>query len=409
MTRRIWPTALLLVQRVASAGTPIVVSVLVARAGRTADFGTFAVVVALVGGAQIFVEFGLDKLLPRQFVVESSGESVRRWISFKQSISAFCYVGAITAAAVTTADGALVAAVGGLVILTHAPASTVRSWLLARHRLQTAALAAMLGSVLTLAVAARLVDMGSPLVAIAAALPIGALLELAVLIRPMGLGMLRPIRHDVRAHLAQAWPFAAQTSLSVVYTRIAIVILSATAGAAGVASFAMAANLYTATAMVPTAAALVSYPQLAAMVQGGIGAAELPAFVRRQMALLMLLVIPVSVGFIAVPEAILSLIYGHTDTAGVAALRVVAVALLFVTLNSLIAIVFFAVAAERRLVKLSVLTVSAATALALLLVPRWGPVGAALSVAGSDLITALVLLPDMTRQLRRVSGGGSGH
>jgi O-antigen/teichoic acid export membrane protein len=233
----------------------------------------------------------------------------------------------------------------------------------------------------SLAAAAAAVLGGAGLVGIAwgqAISPVPALALAAALVarRP---APVRGVHAGVGSVLRAALPMAAQGGLQMLSPRVEFLVLSVLAGDRETGIFLAALRVFEFMAMVPNAVTQGAMPALTReALRGGEG-------VRRRTAGTMALVAaPAAVGLALVAGGVVGLLFGGAYGDGTAPLRILAIALLPLFMNALLAWALLARGRAGWLPRLTGLRVVAALALALVLVPPLGAVGAAVGLAGAE-------------------------
>lgn len=392
----------LFVQRAVSVGTPVLAGVAVARLLGTEDFGHFALILAVVTGGQVVSEFGLDKFLPREFVERgASRDSFRQWLGFKLAFAIPLYVSVVAVSFLGAAPrgSALGPTIYALNLLLYAFASNYRSLYIALGTITVIPVAGLIGGVggLLVSILLLLTPVKS-LEAVTAALTAGNAVELAILAAARGdWNWLQPRAPEMRAQARVARRFAIQAILSALYSRLPILVLGSFGGAISVATYSMAGNIYGAMALVPGSFAAALYPELA----HSAGRRDYQQFARALRTYLgsaVVFAVPmVSVLFLLARE-ILAAIYGAADPTSVAILRVLLIAFVLVSLNSILAVSLFALHDEALVARLSFLTAGSAGVANLVLVPHAHEMGAAWSVLAIEFLTATVFFPRLVRR-----------
>jgi O-antigen/teichoic acid export membrane protein len=185
--------------------------------------------------------------------------------------------------------------------------------------------------------------------------------------------------------LRAALPMAANGGLQMLSPRVEFLVLSVLAGDRETGVFLAALRVFEFLGMVPNAVAQGAMPALTReALRGGEG-------VRRRTAGTMALVAaPAALGLALVAGGVVGLLFGSAYADGAAPLRILATALLPLFMNALLSWALLARGRAAWLPRLTGLRVVAAVALALVLVPRLGAVGAAVGLAGAEwLLLAL--------------------
>lgn len=388
-------------QRAVTVGSPMLVGVFVARALGAERFGGYALITAVVSGAQIVVEFGLDKLLPRAFVEQGASRDVfRRWLGFKLVLAMvlYCLIVAWTALVAIPNEIAFTLVIYGLNLFIHSYASNYRSLYVSLRSTGPVAVAALLGGIVGLSSSIPLLlTQRASLPLIATSLTAGALVELAVLIAVHGnREWLVPSLPRVLPQFRETWSFALQTVLSAAYTRLPTLALGAFGGPSHVAAYAMAGSIYSAMSLVPASVAVALYPDLSSAHNQG-DRKRFTSILTRHTTAALSLGILAAIALTLFAEPILITIYGTPGLLSVDVLRILALALVLAMLNSILGVGLFAMHREVSVATLSLLSVSVAAVSNIILVSRNSELGAAWAMLAADTATALIFFPQLVR------------
>ena len=191
-----------------------------------------------------------------------------------------------------------------------------------------------------------------------------------------------------REIVRRALPLGAAIALSVAYTRTAVFVLDAVEGADAVGNYGAAMKLTEPLSILPAALLAAVFPALV-----GSRADHNPVGEQlRSLTMLVLAgcgVLVAAVGVTAGPW-LLELLYGSQYAGASAPLQVLAVAVLFTFVNYALAHFLIAHDMHRRYLAYTVTVFTLNLVLCLVLVPRFGPVGAAWSVVLSEVVLLIL-------------------
>lgn len=192
--------------------------------------------------------------------------------------------------------------------------------------------------------------------------------------------------------LAQGVPLAFAAAMSVILNRGDIIALGSAAGTAELAPYT-AASRYAALLVLGLAAASAVVASVLRDAWRENAHSELQYAVDRAAGLAVLIAAPLAILFVVLPEFFLG-IYGPAFESGAAALRILAGAQLFNALMGPVALLVVVCDLERIFAAAMIIAVIAFIALLIMLIPMFGPEGAAVSVliALSGLNGALSLI-----------------
>jgi O-antigen/teichoic acid export membrane protein len=187
------------------------------------------------------------------------------------------------------------------------------------------------------------------------------------------------------AILRESAPLAVNGGLALLSLRVEFLVLSFLRGGRETGLFLAGLRVVEFLNLVPSAIAAGAMPALTREALRGEGPVR-----ARTAATLAFLAVPAACGLGLVAPALLGLLFGSEYVAAAPSLRWLAAALVPLFLNGLVVGALIAVGQARRLPRLTAVRVAAATALAFVLVPSQGAVGAALGFLASE--TLLLLL-----------------
>jgi O-antigen/teichoic acid export membrane protein len=190
----------------------------------------------------------------------------------------------------------------------------------------------------------------------------------------------------VPAVLREAAPLAVNGGLQLLSPRVEFLVLSFLAGDRASGLFLAALRVLEFLAVVPSAIVAGAMPALTREALGG----ESREVRSRTALTVALLAAPAAVGVLLVAPGIVRLLFGDGYAGSVPPLRLLAIALVPLFMNALLSMALIAAGRAARLPRLTATRVVASFALALLLVPRFGVTGAALSLLLAESLLLLL-------------------
>jgi O-antigen/teichoic acid export membrane protein len=185
----------------------------------------------------------------------------------------------------------------------------------------------------------------------------------------------------VRAILRESAPLAVNGGLALVSLRVEFLVLSILRAGRETGLFLAGLRVVEFLNLVPSAVAAGAMPALTREALRGEGPVR-----RRTAASLAFLAVPAALGLALVAPGLLGLVFGSEYEAATPSLRILALALVPLFLNGLVVAALIAAGQADRLPRLTALRVTAATILAVALVPATGAPGAAVGFLASELL-----------------------
>ena len=189
----------------------------------------------------------------------------------------------------------------------------------------------------------------------------------------------------MRAILRESAPLAVNGGLALLSLRVEFLVLSFLRGGRETGLFLAGLRVVEFLNLVPSAVAAGAMPPLTREALRGEGPVR-----ARTAATLAFLAVPAACGLALVAPGLLGLLFGGEYVAATRSLQLLAAALVPLFLNGLVVAGLIAVGRAHRLPRLTALRVAAATALAFVLVPAYGAVGAAVGFLASELLLLLL-------------------
>ncbi len=382
--------ATVLVEKVGS----LLVVLLLARLLPVAVYGEYAFVIAYLGIFQIVADAGLETVLVQRLASEPG----RREFWFRgglglrfatASVAALLAVGFVPWAGGTDGLRAPVMAAAGLLLVAQPVARALLRTVGAFRGVFLAALLSASVGVIAPVVVAR---QGGSLAGVLGWVSFGPVVGLLVAVWLVGRHQrVSPVfEFDAwRSLLAESWPVAANLLVVVAALRVVPLLLMRTAGPSAVGFFTSAARIVEATNLVAEAALLVLYPSLVRRIAAGRAeGAELALLTARLLATVQIavaLVLSIS------GRDLMGLLFGETFAASGPVLSILALTIPFSALGTLYVSLLVAVGRQRLLLGLNALAAVGQILLQLVLVPRYGSVGAAAGIVAGAVINHAVL------------------
>jgi O-antigen/teichoic acid export membrane protein len=374
------------------------VTILAVRTVSVSAWGNYATALALIAIATVFASSGITTLALREM-----SDDVER----QNSILGTC-LAAIGAVAVVTAIATVPIAVAfgysravialvllALPLIYLQPAlSLLQVSLNARHALYLAARFSILQSVVfgLGAVLALRLGLGAPglVVATVIAAMVGAVAALVLLRKHFAVWPnAKTVRRDAVSYLRAATPLAGIGIATILYGHVDILMLSLLDGADAVARYSVAYNVIVLTAVIPSVVAAAFFPVLnRAVRQGGVDEASAPFFFTVRVFLL--ISVPLAIVLAVSAPVVLPLVFGSRYESSVDLLQILAATPVATFQIYASWYVIFAARRERPILAFQTVGLLFNVVLNALLIPPFGPAGAAWSwLAAETLVAAL--------------------
>ncbi len=271
---------------------------------------------------------------------------------------------------------------GGLSLFPMAVTGAFTAILTARERIARVASLSALGAFVMLASAWPVLAAGWGVTGLLAVLVLVNALE-ASLAAGWVLGSVRPAAAgSERAWLAawrlleRAWPYGCFTILAMVYLRVATIVLFTEGGPQAVGLYNAAFKLVEALTVLPLALMGGLFPLMAAQSRAGV-TGPLGATYRNAVRILGVLALPVATGLTILAAPVIEVVYGTRYGAAAPVLRILVWGLALLYLNAPVGHVIFSSDQGRRYLPWALAHTGGYAALSVLLVARYGILGAA--------------------------------
>lgn len=374
------------------------------------DFGRYATVMALIGIVAGVTDAGLTAVGSREMAVEPPGAGRVRLLSnlvtLRLATTTLGVAAAVGVAAALGYDDVLVAGTAlaglGILLLSAQTMMTLPLWVELRIVALTAFEVAR--NALTLVGIALLVAFGASLLPFFV-VPIGVgLVVLAV--TPAAIGWSSGIRPGFdRAVLVRLFretlPLAAAVVMSVVYVRLLVILTSLLASSQETGLFATAFRIFEVLLSAPALLLAVALPILS--VAGAEDDARLRFGLQRMTEVALATVVPLVIVLVVTAEAVLALLGGSAYVEAAPVLRVQVLALLAVFLAQTWQLGLIAMRRQRDVAAANAAALAIVFAGGLLLIPRFGAVGAAWTAVAAETVLAALMLLFLVRDGRKVA------
>jgi O-antigen/teichoic acid export membrane protein/4-amino-4-deoxy-L-arabinose transferase-like glycosyltransferase len=398
---------ILLGVNLSSAAFALAISIVIARALGDSALGAYSLALAWSLTLAQFADFGLNTLITRDLAARPAGtaEYVTASLVARTILGAPLVLGLYLASPylVTGQSGADAVAAGSGLILLSAWYGTFTAVFRAAGRtwpillLNVSGLALQL--VLTWALVAR--GLGVPaLIVLALAVQLIQLLGAAGIYRAHYAGerpLARPEFRTLWRLLRAGLPFALAGILAGVELRLNLFLLGAIAGEREVGLYSAASRLVDGLRLAPNALFAALLPALAALNANDASGDSGAVFARARRALL-LFGLTAALAALLFGRPIVTMLYGELFAPASSVLSILAVGLLPSLWVGLLVLLLYARGDERVVTWILALGVAVQAGAALILIPAWGGVGAAIAMLVSDAALIFVL------ERRRSSG-----
>ncbi len=396
-------TAIMLVaQMITWSATLVTTAVLGARLGVDA-FGTLYLAMSFSLLFGVLVEFGLNQQLVRAVARDRdlAGPYLVNSLAIKLALSAVAYLAIIALIFLLgySAEAGRVIAVYSLILVANGLSTTFTAVYQGTQRVIFAAVGSIIEKVLVCILAIVLLWLGFGVIAMAAVFVAGSAASATM----QGLCLRRVARIELRLDrriigtlLRNALPFFAYWVLGSLYYRLDTILLSKLTGAAVLGWYGAAYRLFDTLVFLPSIiASAILFPILARLSEQSRPA--LRKAMSKGLDVILIVGMPISVGLFTLADPIIRFIYRQPEFVNaVPALQWLAVALLLLYVNSILAVTLVSLNEERKMTVVAGLALVLNLGLNLVLIPLFQHVGAAFTTAATEgfiLIYLLVVMP----------------
>lgn len=381
-------------------------SIYAARSFSLEEFGNYSLALAFVTIFSLLSEAGISPLALREMTAAPRrGPAILGTALVAEVVTSAAAVALLLPIALLLGYGGdilLLLAIGGGVIFAQGLFAPLEAAFAARRVQGYAALAIACQFTVTALAAVALVSLGAEAAGLvgailvgsgAGALAAGGLLRWRLALRPSAAGA----RAEVGPFLRAALPIAVTGALAVVYERLDVVLLSQLDGAEAVALYTVPFLIVQAfVLLVPAVVGITLYPLLTAAMEH-----DRPLARTRLLLLLRLTLlggVPVAIVLALGAEDLLRLVFGdrYGDAAGT--LRLLSATTVLAGVSLLLLYALLAARLERRAVRAMVAALGLNVVANAILIPRYGPEGAAAALVASD-VAMVVALGALVRRL----------
>lgn len=390
-----------------------VMTVMLPRYLGATGFGRLYFAISFTTMSSILVEFGLNSLVTRE--VARRPEEATRYLANAALIKTGLWAIAFAVVAVVVRLGSYppetriavtVLAVGTLLTALD---TLVTAVLQATDRARWVAASSLFEKAWYVGLGAAVLLLGYGVVAVAWVILFAAVAKLV-----LDLAWLRRLSHRVRLHspwrgLEIAWlfrravPFFSMLFFGAIYFRMDVLIMSLLANDATVGHYGAAYRLFETTDLVPEAVMFALFPVFCRLSSRDDESLRMTA--QKGMNILVLLGVPVATGVCVLADKIIGVLYGTGQyESSVLVLRILAVAIALMYVNGSFTQLLIATDRQRRLVVTAAVAAIVNVGMNLVLIPRLGAAGAALTTVVTEAVVICLnfsFLPrEFTRQLR---------
>ncbi len=353
-----------------------------ARVLGPAEFGRFALVMAVVSICQVISDFGLTLLAMRRLSAEPKRQRAIFWSASIVNLTLATGVYAVTLVAfgVAAPHYLTLVCLYGIVVFFQALATSADALLFARDRAARVGVNRFTGNVVLCAAGALALMGPRSAVGLLLAFVVATFAKFAlsmVAVRPL---VGRPMFDSqlARALLRAAVPFALSAAVGFLYFRVDMVLLAALASDESVGNYAAAYRFVDGLLLVPAALAYACFP-------GWMRSQE----ARRQTFLLLKLLTALGVfaGVLAllIGPLVLELVLGSQFGDGARALAILALAIPILYVDSVAVWIAYSRGLEWSVIKICAVALAINVALNVALIPRYDVLGAAIATVVSEV------------------------
>lgn len=365
-----------------------VLMILAGRSLGSHDFGVFSFALSLASIFAIITDFGLDDLVVREVARDRrlAGEYFGKIFVWKLILSVI----ALTALVITVNELKsspiirMVTYLLGSMAILRSFITTVRAFFRAFERFDLEARLVVTDRVLLFACGAAFLLTGYSVVVLAvvfsAVRMISILIALILFHRRVDRIVLRLDTRFIRTFQAQALPFGLAFLCFGLYTYIDKIILSLARSEAEVGLYNAGFQLYEGLMIIPIILAAVFYPRLSTLFLNDRGHHR--ALFLRGIKYLMMIAMPLAAGGLFLADDLLKLLFGAEFLPAAPALSILLCAIVLAFQNVLLHTFLNSMDRQRTMLLTTLLGFAMAVLLDLILIPRYGIIGAAAATLG---------------------------
>jgi O-antigen/teichoic acid export membrane protein len=395
--------------QIISTGLSLVLVILITRFLGDVGYGKLGFAMSLAAVLTILTPLGLNQLLIRE--VARHKDSAAKYlgntlvIEFLLSVVAFAFIALAVSVMRLAPDVAVVLYIAGGCNILAIFSGTVKCVFRAYEKMEYDALLTSIKSLVTVAASAVVLLLGYGLVAVMLAYLAAAALDLVI---TTGITLKRFVRPQLEMDYAfwkhmipPALPFAALSLTGVIYGQIDIIILKDMRGDAMVGWYNAAFVLASTFSVIPSILSSAIFPVLSRF---HVSSQESLRFtVQKSTKYLMILGLPIAAGIALLAAPIISLVYGADFSPAVPALRILALYIPLIFLNSTLGVMLTSVDKQRLRLFCYLASTLARVGLLLLLVSRLSLTGAAIAIVASEAMLFALNYYFGTRHIPRLN------
>lgn len=387
-------TTAVIVLRGSTMGARLLVLFVIARFVTPTEFGTLALILTITEIVKGIADFGVDTFAIREFAVNPPDQqrTFARVVAVTKLFTGMAgYTVLVAYFLLIMRDEFSLGAILGLLVLTGLWVNLYIDYFQAQLKIVKVVAPVMLNNLATLAAIAVLFAVQPNLLLGVALLPLGEAINALVLARlfnqELGLGEQHVRSIDVLHLLKKTTPLAVTLIMSMLYTRLDVLVLAAFFSTAVVGFYGVAFRLTEPFQLMAGAFAQSSYSYLSrALVNGRRDVPRLA--LRYGFGIVAYGLIVCFVLEVFAPVFIQMLLPEYTPAIPI--LRVLGLALVLRSINSYLTSVLYAYEHFKWVTAVAVANLFIVATMLLVLVPRWAAVGAALALLSGEAINTVV-------------------
>lgn len=394
LERAVGNSAVMLVSQLITWTATLLLTAALGRYLGDAGFGNLYLAISFGAIFSVLVEFGLDQQLVRAVARDRSlaGTYLVNSVAIKLVLSGVAYLGILALVEILgySADLRLTILVYCVILFFNGLSASLTGVYQASERVFHSAVATILEKISVAALAMLFLLAGYGVTAVAAVLVLGAAIGVlwkALLLRKVVQISWSLSLQTMRKLALGALPFFLYWALGSVYYRVDVVLLSKLTDAATVGWYGAAYRLFDTLVFLPSLiSSAIMFPILSRLAE--VSRADLRLAMGKGLDVIVILGVPICTGLYVLAEPIIQFIYGKPEfLPAVPALRLLALGLFMLYVNSVLAIALVSLNQERKMTVVAALATVMNLGLNWLLIPHFQHVAA----AGVTVLTELLI------------------
>lgn len=367
-------------------------SVYVVRRLGDAHFGRYATALAYVAVFATLTDLGTSALSVREMArkKEHIARMVPDIMALRSTLSLLVMIG-ITASAWAfgkTPDAILGISIASLVLLLYAFQGPLDSVMVSQERLDFSSLFKILNSVVFMSLGTILLIYGTGYIGLIIASLVGVLsMGLAssyVVFRVLKLRFERPDPRRWWSLLRGGFPFSIKSGANDLARRFDTVYMSFILSASAVGWYNVPFNMILTMILMAQSLSLSIYPSMVKQYASGRGSIQ--NTVQQAMRYLLIISLPIATGGMLVADKLITLLYGATFAPSIDVMRIIVWALPCMFLAELMGVTTNTLHLEGKAARVSIVRAFVSIVLNVLLIPRYGIIGASIAVVANWII-----------------------